>query len=244
MNAVNRILPAVVVAVLLCPAPAAAQWYAGTYVGANHNSPSDIATNEPSSHASLVFHDETFESQPFHWPLFWGARIGRLFHGKRFGIEVEELHLKVITRTDLPVHVTGTINGAAFETTVPMNLFVQRYNMTHGLNFLVANFVVRIPTAFRMSGRPATIVLRAGGGQTFSGTDTQVAAGLVEGYQRSGPGAQAAAGIDVPIGRGWSGIVDYKFTYARPTISLADGTGHMTAIASSIGFGLMLGFAR
>ena len=78
----------------------------------------------------------------------------------------------------------------------------------------------------------------------MTGTDTQVDAGFVEHYERAGWGGQLAAGLDIPIGHGWSGTVDYKFTYAKPEISLADGKGQMTAIANQIAFGFAVGFAR
>jgi hypothetical protein len=244
MRRLARVLvPAILFGACL-PARVDAQWYFAAYMGANHNSPADVSFDDPAAHTAVVFHDVSFQSQPFHFPLYAGGRFGHLFRGRRFGVEAEWLHMKVIAETSQSTHVTGTLFGDAIDSTFPMDQLIQRYDMTHGLNFLMGNFVVRLPLGAGTSTHPASVVFRVGAGPTVSGTDSQAGDIVVQRYEHAGFGGQAAAGLDLPIGGAWSALVEYRLTYASPQISVGGGHGRTTAIANQIAFGLAVGFSR
>jgi hypothetical protein len=240
-----RLARVLVPAVLLCaclPARVDAQWYFAAYVGANHNSPGDIAFTESSSHTAIVFHDVRLEAQPFMFPLYAGGRFGYHFQRRWFGVEAEWLHMKVIAETHQSTHVTGTLLGNSIDSTFPMSQIIQRYEMSHGLNYLMGNFVVRMAVAKHDAAHPASVMLRAGAGPVVSGTDSQAGSILVHQYEHAGFGGQLAAGMDVPLSRAWSFMAEYKFTYSKPQISVGNGQGQTTAMASQIMFGLTLWF--
>jgi hypothetical protein len=239
----RAILPAMLLSACL-PARAEAQWYFGAYMGANHNSSADVSFEEPAGNTSIVFHDVSFASQPFVFPLYAGGRFGYRFRGRRFGVEAEWLHMKVIAETHQSTHVTGTLFGTAIDSTFPMDLLIQRYEMTHGLNFLMGNLVLRQPLGDDARAHRASLVFRIGAGATVAGTDSQAGDVVIQRYEYAGFGGQAAAGLDVPIGGAWSAMVEYKFTYAKPQISVGGGRGQTTAIANQIAFGLTVGFSR
>jgi hypothetical protein len=48
----------------------------------------------------------------------------------------------------------------------------------------------------------------------------------------------------VPIAGAWSALVEYRFTFAKPQISVGGGYGQTTAVANQIAFGLAVGFGR
>jgi hypothetical protein len=159
---------------------------------------------------------------------------------RRFGLEFELLHNKVYARTGDIVPVRGTDAGLPIEGPLLMNTVVQRYNHSHGLSFLLANLVWRQPLG-QPGGRVAWH-LRSGIGPVVSGRDIVMTGLNVQGYEFSGIGAQAAAGFTARIAGRVAAMVEYKFTYARPDISLTGGGhGRMTAASHHVAAGLTFG---
>ena len=127
-----------------------------------------------------------------------------------------------------------------------MDGIVQRYNMTHGLNFLVANVARRLPLWGAAGAHPATLTVRAGVGLTRPGVDDEVDGESVEGYELAGPGGDAGANFKVRVRGRLSAISEYKVTLAKPRIRVTDGHGQMTALTQSVtmGIGIPACFAR
>ncbi|MBK9243000.1 MAG: hypothetical protein IPL75_22675 [Acidobacteria bacterium] len=225
----------------LIPASADAQWAFSTYTGNNHTRPSSISIDRPDVGQSLTFDDVHYDAKPFDNAPYYGVRLTRFFGGeRRFGVEVELLHSKVLARTRDVVQVRGTAAGVAINGLLPMSTFVNRYNHTHGLNFLLANVVLRQPLGDPTSR--VALLVRGGAGPVIPGRDV-VAPGLnVQGYEFAGIGAQAAAGVTARLTSMLSAMVEYKFTYARPEIDLtAGGRGRLTAASHHIAVGLTIG---
>src|SRR3954469_7099909 len=131
---------------LVCPRLADAQWYVAGYLGANHTLAAPITIDQPAAGTSLRFDDVPFEARPFESPQYYGARVGRLFgERRRFGVEFEWFHPKVYADTSAAVHVIGRLAGTNVDTTTRMDAIVQRYSMSHGMNFALVNAVLRIP---------------------------------------------------------------------------------------------------
>lgn len=224
---------------LFLPTAAEAQWYAAGYLGANHTHAADITIDQPAADTSLRFSRVTFEARPFESPQYYGIRIGRLLgERRRFGVEVEFIHLKVFAETAGSFDLSGRLNGAARAGRERMDAIVQRYSMTHGLNFLVINAVSRRPIG---AGRVA-LVARAGAGPTIPHAESSIEFVSREQYEYAGPGIHAASGVDVQIGRRVSMMLEYKLTAARPRISVAGGTGRTTSISQHVAAGIALGF--
>jgi hypothetical protein len=218
---------------LSLPAPAEAQWFAGIYLGANHTHDADVTIDRPALGEAFRFSNVQFEGKPFQSPQYYGWRVGRMFGGReRFGIEFEFIHLKVIARTDRPYAAVGiaeTAPGQPFA----MSTVVQRYAMTHGLNFAVVNGVGRLPL-----GRRLAVIARAGVGPTIPHAETTIAGAAREQYEYGGLGAHFSAGAELRAWRFVSAAVDYKFTLARPMIDVVQGTGRTTTATHQVAFGL------
>ena len=223
------------------PRAAHAQWYFVGYLGANATEKASVAIELPAANASVVFRDVEFAAEPFESPQYYGWRLGRLLgSSRRFGVEVEFIHLKVIGLTGRAYALTGTPGSLPVVSGQPMSAIVQRYSMTHGLNFLVVNAVLR----HELAERRAAFVARAGAGPTVPHTETTVLGGAVDKYEFGGLGVHAAAGIDVTLAGRLSFTAEYKLTAARPEISIAGGTGRTTAVTHHVAAGLAFGFAR
>jgi hypothetical protein len=232
---------------LACPHPAAAQWYVAGYLGANHTLPSTVTVDQPALGTSIRFDEVSFEARPFESPQFYGLRVGRLFGDtRRFGVEFEWFHPKVYAITSSDVHVTGRYRGANIDTTTRMDTIVQRYSMSHGMNFALINAVVRLP----MSDDPASFASRisltgrVGAGPMLPHAESEIDGRVAEQYEAAGVGYQLAGGIDIRVVGRLSAIADYKFGHASPEISVADGSGQTTANLHQIAFGLAFGLER
>src|SRR4051794_20589487 len=232
---------------VLLPRAADAQWYVAGYLGTNHTLSSTVSIDQPALGTSLEFNDVAFEARPFESPQYYGVRVGRLFgERRRFGVEFEWFHPKVYADTSRDVHVAGRYAGATVDTTLPMDTIVQRYSMSHGMNFALVNAVFRMPVSEDPASMASRIALtgRAGAGPMVPHGESEIAGQVVEQYEVAGVGYQLAGGVDVRLYRGLSAIVEYKFGHASPEITIAGGTGHTTANLHQVAFGVAVGFAR
>jgi hypothetical protein len=232
---------------LLAPPIASAQWYVAGYLGANKTLAAPISIEQPARNTSLTISDVPFAARPFTSPQYYGVRGGRLFgERRRIGVEVEWLHPKVYADASKVVRITGRSGGVPVDTTAPMSAFVQHYAMSHGMNFLLFNGVVRLPLDEGGSGLASHVAItaRAGAGPMLPHAETTVANESREQYERGGLGYQVAGGVDVRL-VGWlSFIADYKFGHAKPEIDIVDGTGQTTANVHQLAFGLAFGLNR
>lgn len=235
--------PTLTLLLCLLPAAAEAQWTVATFIGGNSTRPSTITVDLPQRETSLEFLDVHFDAHPLSSPQYYGARLARFFGSKGFGLEAEFLHIKVYARTADDVHVRGTFEGDALDTTMPMDAIVYRYNHTHGLNFLFANLVWRKPLG---SATPANamLVFRAGAGPVRPGVDVVMIDLNVQGYQFAGYGGQVTAGTELRVYKRLYAMVEYKLTYASPRIDLEGGEGHMTDLTHNIAAGIAVAIGK
>jgi hypothetical protein len=213
--------------VLLVAAPASAQWFGSVYMGANTTRPADITLKGDGYEAT--FPAVEFEAKPFTSPQYYGYRLGRfLSDTRRVGVEFEFIHLKVIARPE------------------QLAPDVQRYAMTHGLNYMLVNLVSRVPFGRSAYGdAPFALVSRIGAGMTYPHAETTILGVAREQYEFAGPGAHAAIGVDVRLKGRLSLLTEYKMTYSRPKISTAhNGTGQTTALSHHLAVGLAFGLSR
>ena len=234
-------------ALLLFPAVADAQWYVAGYLGTNRTLAAPVTIEQPARNTSLTFSDVTFEARPFKSPQYYGVRVGRLFGDRRrFGVEFEWLHPKAYADTSQVVHITGRLAGVNVDTMARMDTVVQRYAMSHGMNFALVNAVVRVPLAETGNGFASRVAItaRAGAGPMVPHAENTVSGESREQYEAGGIGYQVAGGLDVRLVGRLSAMADYKFGHGAPEVMIVDGTGRTTANVHQLAFGLALGFSR
>src|SRR5262245_46898505 len=200
---------AALVACLFVPSVARAQFYFQGYFGGNHTQSSDIRIQQPGSGVDLTFTSVPWEAKPIETPPYYGYRAGytSVHNGPTMGIEFEFLHMKAYADTLTPVGVVGKAGGASVAGTATMAARgVERYSMSHGLNFLLINAVVRQPVG--KSG--AKIVVRGGLGPTLPHGESVVFGVSQEQYEWAGVGGQAAMGVELPIAWRIIGVAEYK----------------------------------
>ena len=186
----------------------------------------------------VTYRDESFKS-----PTYYIYRIGWIPNSHRWiGVEAELIHVKVIADTSRTVRIRGTFRGASVDGPVPLSSLFQRLAMSHGLNFVFANIVLRPelgppdPHGTRRLG----VVLRVGAGPTLPRAESASDGIEREQYESGGLGAQVGGGLELAVWRGFELLGEYKFSWTTSHIDIVGGTATIPArthhVAGGIGY--------
>jgi hypothetical protein len=231
-------------ALAAAPRPAAAQWYLEGAAGASHSLNATVSIRQPSEGIALDFRDVKFEGQSNYPRRYYSARFGHTGKSGRIGWEIEQIHLKAVGLVDRTYDVTAGAGTSLPSTGVsPMNLYVQEYQMTHGVNLAVFNIVMYKPLGGSASA-PVSLSLRLGAGASFPHAEATVNGGVIHQYEFGGPGAQAAAGVRLRVLPRLAAITDYKFTWTRPKIDIVGGDAWTTLVSHHVIVGFSIGLTR
>ena len=241
-----RLLPSLLVCFVLSlavPRSASAEWYLAAYLGGNHTIDSTVSIRVPTENLSVDFHNVNIAAQPNYPRRYYGWWIGRMFGSlKHLGLEFEHIHMKALADTTQSYDVTvGAGSMLPPGGAQPMSNIVSEYQMTHGLNLLFVNLVMRRPLGG--SDRIA-LTLRGGTGPMIPHAESTVLGKVKHDYDYAGFGAQVAAGLQIQLPYRLSIVTEYKFTYARPKIDLDEGTGWMPAYTYHFVAGMAVGLTK
>ena len=228
---VTRGLGLLIAGLLCAPAHAGADWLAAAYLGHAATQPSTISLALPDRQTRLEIVDAEYRGESFVSPQYYGLRVGWIPEGRWLGVEAEFIHAKVYTQTGRVARIRGTLDGAPIDASLPLSSVVQRLAMSHGLNFLLANLVVR-----REFGRVA-IAGRAGAGPTLPHAESTIGDAARDRLEGGGAGAQVGAGVDLALWRGLGLLGEYKFTWVDARINVAGGNATIPARSHHIVFG-------
>lgn len=222
---------------LLPVASADAQWVLSAYAGAMHTRAADVRIEQPDAGTELVFPEVSFDSESWRSPVYYGYRLARRVPGVRWlFVEGELIHGKVYARGNT-ARGAGTRRGQPV-VGLPFPAVVQRFAISHGLNFVLVNAVARQP----LPGGRATLTARAGAGPMLPHPEIEVEGVAREGYELAGPGLQAGGGIEFGLWRGVSLLAEYKWTRAHPRLSIDQGTASLVTRSHHLALGLSLTF--
>ncbi len=140
--------PAVLMAALalLVASPAAAEYYLYGYTGLSYSQDGDLDIEQPGLGTDLELEGLSYEGAPFDPPPYWGARAGYYFEDpalQPFGIELDFLHFKIIAETDKTVQASGSYLGAPASGSVPLDTYVDGFEISNGVNFHSVNLTAR-----------------------------------------------------------------------------------------------------
>jgi hypothetical protein len=204
--------------------PSLAQWTAGAYLGAAHTKNSALSLSQPALGTDLRFNPVSYRGESFRGPLYYGARVGYIFHG-RWGVEGEFTHLKVFANVGRSSTVTGLLNGHPVNAFEPIETVVQRFSISHGVNLILANVVFR-EQLWRIRGDRSprlTLVLRLGAGTTHPHAESTVEGHADEHYQLGSPAIQLGGGIELRVWHRLYWMGEYKFTRTEEQVHVFGG---------------------
>jgi hypothetical protein len=222
---------------------ASAQWTAAAYIGAAHTQNTFLDLRQPLLGTDIRFHNIAYQGESFQPPLYYGLRTGYWFR-RHWGVEAELTHLKVFARVEQTARVTGTLNGFAIDSQVPINSIVQRFSISHGVNLLLANVVFHhgIGRSREPAHPRAYAVLRFGAGTTIPHAESTIQNVVDEHYQVGGPAFQVAASVEARLWERlyWTG--EYKFTRSREQVDVNSGTATTLLVSHHLATGPVIHF--
>jgi hypothetical protein len=202
-----------------------------------------VRIEQPGSATNLTFANVPFRGRSFDSPVYYGYRAG-VFLRPRLGLEAEFVHLKAYARLDRPVRVQGTLFGTAISEQAPMGRYADQFEVSHGLNLLLANLVFRQPVVAgpHPERHRLSLLLRAGAGPTFPRPET-IILGVPSGEYQLGPAAfQAAGGLEYHFWRFLYLLGEYKYTFTRTRFDIAGGRAGFPAHSHHLVTGLSVYF--
>ena len=213
--------------VICLPARADADWMASAFLGHVWTRSSTVTLALPDRQTAVEVGGVEYRAESLTSPQYYGYRVTWIPDAHSWiGVEAEVIHAKVYAEADREVRFRGTLNGADTDATLPLSSVVQRLAMSHGLNFIFANVVLRRGFGpIDAAGRPRlALVARVGAGPTVAHAETTVENVNRDQYESGGVGAQVAGGFEAFVWKRLAVIGEYKFTRATPQLELVGGT--------------------
>jgi lipid A oxidase len=197
-----------------------AETVVGAYSGAPYTYPSPVTIGKKDD--SFTIDPVHWYTDPFHNPIYYGARIVRWFSG-RAGMMIDFMHSKAIAQRDDEASFSGTIDGKPLPPRARISDIVKKLEFSHGHNMLMLTGLVRLPDL----GARLSPYAGLGAGALLPHTEVELAQGKhprTYEYNFAGPTGQALVGLEVRLSR-MSFFVEYKFTYADYEAPLSEKDG-------------------
>lgn len=211
------VIATLITAVLLAPAAAIAEFSVALYAGKQFTGNGDLRLKQ--GQTDLKFHDVSWGDNSFESPIYYGGRVSYWFEDlPSWGLALDFTHAKTYLASGETVKVTGTRNGSPVNSREPVSASIQQLAFSHGLNMITFNGLHRwFPTGKRDLSLLGRAQLYAGLGAGFSIPHVEADInGVVTGeYQMAaGPVVNGLVGLNYDLNRYFSGILEYKLSYA------------------------------
>ena len=239
-------LAALVAALVVVPSSIArADWILGGYLGQATTRASTIALDVHDGQTHVDAEGVRYRGRSFEFPLYYGYRVMWVPRARGWiGVEFEFIHAKVYAKAERTVRLHGTLRGAPVDAMVPLASLAPRLDMSHGLNFILGNVVVRKGVGpLDARGLPRLVaVARAGAGPTVPHGESTIDGVDREQYESGGLGMQVAGGLELALWRGLAAVGEYKWTRANPTIEVAGGQATIPSRSHHLALGIAYRF--
>lgn len=226
---------ALALAALVCARaapPAAAEPFLDLYTGKAFTRDADIRVRQPPLGSDFRAAGVRFRDESFRDPPYYGLRAGYFLDRLPWlGAAVEFFHFKVFADTAATRRLTGTRAGAAVDAVEPVDTVIQAFSISHGVNYLTLDVLVRAPLLGDRGRLPRGRLQIYGGlgaGPVIVHPENRIG-GLknAERYEIGGVGAQALAGVRVFLFRHVGLFAEYKFTFADLEVNAALGDARL-----------------
>jgi hypothetical protein len=217
-------------------APLEADWALAGFLGTVGTRANTLTLLQPDIGTSVSLDPVHYQSESFSSPLYYGFRLTS-FLRHDFGLEGEFFHAKAYARTGAMVDGRGTVGGAPLDGSVRLDSIVERFSMSHGLNFLLANAVYRHQIGHAARPR-AWLLARAGAGMTVPHVESAIHGRYQEQYERGGPACQIAVAGEWRLAGPLYAAVDYKLTTTSVSVAVTGGTVSGRFTSNHVAFGI------
>ena len=203
------------------PAAAQSQWTVAAFLGDAWTAHDQLRVQSLLDGTDLALDGVEYDDRSFDSPIYYGVRVGRFLSSVPWlGVEGEFLHLKTITGPEQLVDAGGTLRGQVAVSPLPVGDVLPRFELSHGLNFLLANASVRVPLGGPDRSPPVMLTARFGVGPTIPHVEGTYGADTEDAYQWSSLGWQLAGGAEI---RAWRALIilsEVKFTRTHQHVTI------------------------
>jgi hypothetical protein len=217
--------------------PARADWVFSAYLGTSKTAANTV-TIEPATGGSFDVGPISYETFAFVSPVYYGGRLTFFLPRTPWlGVGIEFTHNKAIADISQLVRIDGAPPA-------PLSDVLQRFELSNGLNFALANVVVRRPLAVGASTDRLAVMAYGGLGAAVPHVETTFAGEEVYEYQVTGLGWQAGGGAEWRVAGGLSAIADLRVTGGRQRLDMKTGTLGGAFTSTQVDFGIGWHFGR
>jgi hypothetical protein len=204
---------------------AAAEWVLAVYLGSAHTISAPLLLTQPQAGNDLRLAWVDYRGESMTPPLYYGYRVSLFPQASSWiGVEGEFIHLKVYANTDRTTRMSGTLRAEAVDGMLPIRSVVERFSISHGLNLVVLNVVVRRTLHGRRDGRGEVELFgRAGIGPTLPHAESTIDHVSREGYALGSPALQTATGLEIRVSKRLTVLAEYKLSRTRQTVDVDRG---------------------
>jgi hypothetical protein len=220
------------------PSPAQAEWTFSAYLGGSKTA-SNTVRIEPETGDAFKIGPINYDTFAFESPVYYGWRLTYFLSSTPWlGVGIEFTHNKAVADVDQLVNIGGAPPA-------PLSDVLGRLELSNGLNFALANVVVRRPVAVGGLDDRLIAVAFGGLGAAIPHVETRFAGVETFEYQVTGLGWQAGGGIEWRIVGGLSAIADLRVTGGRQELDMTTGmlSGAFTSAQADFGVGWRFGRA-
>jgi hypothetical protein len=238
---IARIVGATGVVTFLTASPVCADWSIGVFAGAAHTAATSLTLIRPGESTNVALAPVHYRSESFAPPIYYGYRIGFFPRSSWIGIEGELIHLKVVADTSRTARMDGVMRGETVSGTVPISSLVEHFSITHGVNLLLVNAVMRRPLGAESAERARwTVSARLGAGGSIPHPESDIGGRSFEGYEWGALSLQAAAGAEMRVAARLSIVGEYKLTRTVQEVTISGGTARTPLTTHHVAGGLAL----
>lgn len=217
---------------LATAAPAAAEFFLEGYTGTNLTLDSDLHIKQ-SGGTDFTYSDVSWLAKPFSGSPYHAARGGYFLETIPWlGFAVDFFHFKVFAEVDDTRRLSGTVAGAPVGGSAQVGALVQKFQVSHGVNYFMLDALFRHGLFKDAERFPKGIVQLYGGvglGAVLAHGESVVRNVAAEpGYEWSGIGVQAVAGVRVLFWKYLGVFAEYKFTHSGVDVGVASGRAKLT----------------
>jgi hypothetical protein len=227
---------------LAVTAPAFAEWTVGAFAGGCRTGNTSLTLVQPAADTSVTFVPVRYRSASFEMPIYYGYRVGAFLAPRWLGVEGELIHMKVIADTARVSRAQGTVGGQAVAGPRAIDSVLDRFSITHGVNLLLANVVVRrAGTAASPSRAPRWMLVgRIGAGASIPHPESTSGGLSLERYEWGAFSMQGAAAAEVRITGPLYVSGEYKLTRTVQDVTIAGGSARTPLVTHHLVAGLTL----
>ena len=220
--------------------------YLRFFTGVGVTGDSDLRIRQPALGTDLTFERVSWEHKSLStdWTKdsipYVGARVGFFFREPSWlGLSFEVLHFKVFAEDDEPLRVAGIDEGIPIDNVAPMSDFVQRYQVSNGVNMVLVN--VQAHKGFGRSARfregRADVYVGVGGGVTVPYTRSLIDGESRAQYEWGRPAMQLLGGVAWRVSPAWDLSLEYKLTRTTVDGEVAHGDSESILNTKHLAFG-------